>query len=57
MALLPVAAILVVGVHLLGPGTLLDLCLALFVGIAVGTYSSIFIATPLLADLRSASRR
>ncbi len=36
----------------LGPGTLLDLCLALFVGIAVGTYSSIFIATPLLADLR-----
>ena len=31
---------------------MLDLSLALFVGIAVGTYSSIFIATPVLADLR-----
>jgi preprotein translocase subunit SecF len=52
VALLPVAAILVVGFAVLGPGTLLDLSLALFVGIAAGTYSSIFIATPLLADLR-----
>ena len=52
VALLPVAAILVIGSVLLGPGTLLDLSLALFVGIAAGTYSSIFIATPLLADLR-----
>jgi preprotein translocase subunit SecF len=52
VALLPVATILVIGKFLLGPGTLLDLSLALFVGIAVGTYSSIFIATPVLADLR-----
>jgi preprotein translocase subunit SecF len=52
VALLPVASILVIGSQLLGPGTLLDLSLALFVGIAVGTYSSIFIATPVLADLR-----
>jgi preprotein translocase subunit SecF len=52
VALLPIAAILVVGFTLLGPGTLLDLSLALFVGIAVGAYSSIFIATPLLVDLR-----
>jgi preprotein translocase subunit SecF len=52
VALLPVATILVIGYFLLGPGTLLDLSLALFVGIAVGTYSSIFIATPVLADLR-----
>ncbi|MBE3075403.1 MAG: protein translocase subunit SecF, partial [Actinobacteria bacterium] len=52
VALLPVASILVIGSRLLGPGTLLDLSLALFVGIAVGTYSSIFIATPVLADLR-----
>jgi preprotein translocase subunit SecF len=52
VALLPVASILVIGSFLLGPGTLLDLSLALFVGIAVGTYSSIFIATPVLADLR-----
>jgi preprotein translocase subunit SecF len=52
VALLPIAAILVVGFTLLGAGTLLDLSLALFVGIAVGAYSSIFIATPLLVDLR-----
>jgi preprotein translocase subunit SecF len=52
VALLPVATILVIGYFLLGPGTLLDLSLALFVGIAVGTYSSIFIATPVLADMR-----
>jgi preprotein translocase subunit SecF len=53
VALLPIASILVIGFVFLGPGTLLDLALALFVGIAVGAYSSIFIATPLLVRLRS----
>lgn len=52
IALLPVGAILFVGAGLLGAGTLKDLALALFVGIAAGTYSSIFIASPLLADLK-----
>lgn len=52
VALLPITAIMVVGIFLLGPGTLLDLAVALFFGIAVGTYSSIFIATPLLTSLR-----
>ena len=52
VALLPIASILVIGFVFLGPGTLLDLALALFVGIAVGAYSSIFIATPLLVHLR-----
>ncbi len=52
VALLPIAAILFVGFTMLGPGTLLDLALALFIGISVGAYSSIFIATPLLVDLR-----
>ena len=52
IALLPVASILFVGAGLLGAGTLKDLSLALFVGLATGTYSSIFIATPLLAQLR-----
>lgn len=52
VALLPVAAILFVGLTMLGPGTLLDLAMALFIGIAVGTYSSIFIATPILVSLR-----
>ena len=51
-ALLPVASILFVGAGLLGAGTLKDLSLALFVGLATGTYSSIFIATPILASLR-----
>ncbi|MFC3687455.1 protein translocase subunit SecF [Aquipuribacter hungaricus] len=52
VALLPVGAILVVSALLLGVGTLVDLSLALFIGIAFGTYSSIFIATPLLVQLR-----
>ncbi len=52
VALLPVGSILFIGAFLLGAGTLKDLSLALFVGIAVGTYSSVFIATPVLADLR-----
>jgi preprotein translocase subunit SecF len=36
----------------LGAGTLKDLSLALFIGLAAGAYSSIFIATPLLASMR-----
>jgi len=51
-ALLPVGAILYVGAFQLGSGPLKDLALALFVGMAAGTYSSIFIATPLLAQLK-----
>jgi preprotein translocase subunit SecF len=51
-ALLPVGAILYVGVTQLGSGPLKDLALALFVGMAAGTYSSIFIATPLAAQLK-----
>lgn len=52
IALLPIGSILVVSLAFLGTGTLKDLALALFVGVAVGTYSSIFIAPPLLADLK-----
>jgi preprotein translocase subunit SecF len=52
VALLPVGSILFIGAFLLGAGTLKDIALALFVGIAVGTYSSVFIATPLLVHLR-----
>lgn len=51
VALLPVGAILFVGVGILQAGTLKELALALFVGIAVGTYSSIFVATPVLVQL------
>ena len=52
IALLPVGAILFVGAGLLGAGTLKDLSLALFIGMIVGAYSSIFIAPPVLAQLR-----
>lgn len=52
IALIPVGSILFVGAGLLGAGTLKDLSLALFIGLAVGTYSSIFIAPPFLAQLR-----
>lgn len=52
VALLPVLAIIIVGAGLLGAGTLLDLAVALAVGMAAGTYSSIFIATPILVQLK-----
>ncbi len=45
--------ILYVGAVQLGSGSLKDLALALFVGMAAGVYSSVFIATPLLAHLKS----
>jgi preprotein translocase subunit SecF len=52
IALLPVGSILVVGTVVLGTGPLKDLSLALFVGIAVGAYSSVFIAPALLAAFK-----
>jgi preprotein translocase subunit SecF len=49
ISILPVAGLLFVGAFLLGADTLKDLALALLIGLAVGAYSSIFVATPLLA--------
>lgn len=57
VALLPVASLLVVGSGLLGAVTLRDFALALFVGLLVGAYSSIFVATPLLAGLKEREPR
>ena len=51
-SLLPVASILIIGGALLGAGTLKDIALALFIGMLVGAYSSIFIAPGILAQLR-----
>jgi preprotein translocase subunit SecF len=53
VALIPVGCILYAGAVLLGTGSMKDLALALFVGMAAGVYSSVFIATPLLAHLKS----
>jgi preprotein translocase subunit SecF len=52
VAVLPVAAILFIGATLLGAGTLRDIALALFIGIIVGTYSTLFIAAPVYSQLR-----
>ncbi|MFJ4788059.1 protein translocase subunit SecF [Streptomyces sp. NPDC088794] len=54
VALLPVGALLFIGGAFLGAGMLNDISLSLFVGLAAGAYSSIFIATPLVADLKEA---
>ena len=56
VALIPVGAILYVGAVQLGNGSLKDLALALFVGMAAGTYSSIFIATPLLVHMKQGEK-
>jgi preprotein translocase subunit SecF len=52
IALLPVAGLLFIGAGVMGAGTLKDLALVLFVGMLAGAYSSICIATPILADLQ-----
>lgn len=52
VAALPVASILFIGAFVLGAGTLRDIALALLIGILVGTYSTIFIAAPMYAQLR-----
>jgi preprotein translocase subunit SecF len=52
ISVLPILSLMVVAVWLLGVGTLMDLALVQLVGVIVGTYSSIFFATPLLVTLR-----
>ena len=49
-SLLPIGSLLLVGSYLLGAATLREFALALFIGIAAGTYSSIFVAAPLLTE-------
>jgi preprotein translocase subunit SecF len=51
IALLPVAGLLFIGAGVLGVGTIKDLALILFVGLASGAYSSLFLATPIVVDL------
>ncbi len=52
ISIMPVLSLIVVAVWVLGVGTLKDLALVQLVGILVGTYSSIFFATPLLVTMR-----
>ena len=51
-ALLPVASLLILGSFILGATTLQEFALALLIGLFAGAYSSIFIASPLLAVLK-----
>jgi preprotein translocase subunit SecF len=53
ISLLPVAGLLFVGAGLLGVGTIKDLALILFIGLAVGAYSSLFLATPVVVELKN----
>jgi preprotein translocase subunit SecF len=57
VAVLPILSILVIGAWVLGATALQDFGLALFVGLTAGTYSSIFIASPLLAVLKEQEPR
>jgi preprotein translocase subunit SecF len=57
VAVLPIGAILFIGAALLGVGTLRDIALSLFIGMIVGTYSSIFIAAPVYVHLREREPR
>ena len=54
---MPVLAILVIGAGVLGATTLREYGLALFVGLLAGAYSSIFVASPLLALLKEREPR
>ncbi|HEY0169219.1 MAG TPA: protein translocase subunit SecF [Jatrophihabitans sp.] len=51
ISLLPVGGLLFVGAGMLGVGTIKDLALILFIGLTVGMYSSLFLATPVVVDL------
>ncbi len=53
ISLLPVAGLLFVGAGILGVGTIKDLALILFVGLAIGAYSSLFLATPVVVDMKN----
>jgi preprotein translocase subunit SecF len=51
-ALLPVASLLILGSYILGATTLQEFALALLIGLFAGAYSSLFIASPMLAVLK-----
>jgi len=57
VAIMPIASILVIGVYFLGASALQDFGLALFIGLLTGAYSSIFIASPLLAVMKEREPR
>lgn len=57
VAILPVLSVLVIGAQILGATTLQDFGLALVIGLISGAYSSIFIASPILSQLKEREPR
>lgn len=57
VAIIPILSVLVVGAYILGATTLKDFGLALFIGLTTGAYSSIFIASPILAWIKEREPR
>ena len=57
ISVLPIVSLMVIAVWVLGVGTLMDLAIVQLVGVIVGTYSSIFFATPLLVSLRERTEK
>jgi len=55
--LLPVASLIVLGRYIYGQQTLMDFSLALFIGLALGTYSSLFVAAPITDVLKEREPR
>lgn len=56
-SMLPVLSILIVGAGFMGATSLSEFAIALLVGMATGTYSSIFVAAPLLATMKGSDER
>jgi preprotein translocase subunit SecF len=56
-SIVPVVSLLLIGAGVLGQGTLAEFALALFIGMVTGAYSSIFVASPLLAILKRSDSR
>ena len=52
IGILPLLALVIIAVWILGVGTLMDLAIVQMVGIVTGTFSSVFLATPLLVTLK-----
>lgn len=56
-SVVPIISLLVIAVGLMGVGTLKDLALVQFLGVIVGTFSSIFFAAPLLVVFKNRSKK
>jgi len=54
---LPIIALMIVAVWLMGVGTLKDLAVVQLIGVIEGTFSSVFLATPLLVSMKNRQKK